>query len=134
MPNYEEGMGTTHVAGDDTTHEPGQEPGKSGTSKTLDYSELADKDVNTPQQRDQSWTPEEPTGPRAEEPLRQEAKPVEPLPQPAQDKLEEVKANPHSDAQDTTDTQGEPGPLGGMEKTGSGDQDPMRNAQGSGSE
>ncbi len=95
---------------------------------------LPEEDVNTPQQRDQKWTAAEPTGPRGEEPLRQDVKPVEPLENPAQDKLDDVTANPHSDAQDTTDTQGEPGPLGGMEKTGSGEQDPMSSAQGSGSE
>ena len=95
---------------------------------------LPEEDVNTPQQRDQKWTAGEPTGPRGEEPLRHDVKPVETLENPAQDKLDDVMANPHSDAQDTSDTQGEPGPLGGVEKTGSGDQDPMRNAQGSGSE
>ncbi len=95
---------------------------------------IPEEDVDTPQQRDQTWTAPEPTGPRGQEPLRHDVKPVEPVGNPAQDKLEDVKANPHSDAQDTTDTQGEPGPLGGTEKTGSGDQDPMRNAQGSGSE
>lgn len=131
--NLQEGHATSHVAGDDRTHEPGEESAKSGTSKTLD-SDLAEEHVNTPQQRDQSWTPGQPTGPRGDEPLRHDVKPVETLDNPAEGKLDEVMANPHSDAQDTTDTQGEPGPLGGMPKTGSGEQDPMRNAQGSGSE
>lgn len=97
---------------------------------------LPEEDVNTPEQRDQKWTAAEPSGPRGEEPLRHDVKPVEPLDMPGelQDKLEDVKSHPHSDAQDTTETQGEPGPLGGMPKTGSGEQDPMSNAQGSGSE
>ncbi|MBW3547089.1 MAG: hypothetical protein KY452_03000 [Actinobacteria bacterium] len=95
---------------------------------------IPEEDVDTPQQRDQKWTAPEPTGPRGEEPLRHDVEPVEPLENPAQDKLEDLKSHPHSDAQDTTDTQGEPGPLGGMPKTGSGDQDPMSSAQGSGSE
>lgn len=102
---------------------------------------LPDDAVNTQEQANQDWTrqsdSDERRGDRTEsEPLRAEQKPVEPLDMPGelQDKLEDVKSHPHSDAQDTTDTQGEPGPLGGVEKTGSGDQDPMRNAQGSGSE
>jgi hypothetical protein len=129
--NLQEGGATSHVTGDDRTHEPAEHGGTE--AKTLD-SDLAEEHVNTPQQRDQSWTPGEPTGPRGDEPLRQDVKPVDPLPHPAQDQLDQVKANPGSDAQDTTDTQGEPGPLGGLPKTGSGEQDPMRNAQGSGSE
>jgi hypothetical protein len=129
--NLQEGHATSHVPGDDQTHEPAEHGGKG--AKTLS-SDLAEEHVNTPQQRDQSWTPGEPTGPRGDEPLRQDVKPVDPLPNPAQGKVDEVVANPSSDAQDTTDTQGEPGPLGGLPKTGSGEQDPMRNAQGSGSE
>lgn len=97
---------------------------------------LSDDAVNTQEQVNQPWTAQSDPDERRHEgdPLRIENKPVDPLPNPAQDKLEDVKAHPHSDAQDTTDTQGEPGPLGGMPKTGSGEQDPMRNAQGSGSE
>ncbi|MBW3645330.1 MAG: hypothetical protein KY441_07485, partial [Actinobacteria bacterium] len=77
---------------------------------------LSDDAVNTQEQVNQDWTSQsdsdERRGDRNEsEPLRAEQKPVEPLDNPAEGKLEEVMANPHSDAQDTTDTQGEPGPL-----------------------
>jgi hypothetical protein len=100
---------------------------------------LSDDAVNTQEQVNQDWTAQSDSDERRHEagggdPLRVENKPVEPLDNPAQGKVDEVVANPSSDAQDTTDTQGEPGPLGGLPKTGSGEQDPMRTAQGSGSE
>ncbi len=131
MENRQEGHATTHVAGDDQTHEPAEEPGKSGTSKALD-DPLAEEDVHTPMQRDQGWTQGEPTGPRREEPMRIEGEMAPPLDMPQQldDKLDEVMANPHSDAQDTSDTQGEPRELGGMPRTGSGEQDPGGQAGG----
>ncbi|MBW3580043.1 MAG: hypothetical protein KY431_03290 [Actinobacteria bacterium] len=123
MENRQEGHDTSHVPGDDRTHEPAEKGGKN--TKTLD-SPLAEEDVHTPQQRDQSWTPGEATGPRREEPMRVEGNMAPPLDMPSEleDKLEQVNANPHSDAQETSDTQGEPRPLGGMPKTGSGEQDP----------
>lgn len=104
---------------------------------TLD-SPLAEEDVNTQEQRNQTWTQGGSNDPRREEsgPSRVSTQPAPTLDMPAEleGKLDDIIANPSSDAQDTTDTQGEPGPLGGMPKTGSGEQDPMRNAQGSGSE
>jgi hypothetical protein len=97
---------------------------------------LSDDAVNTQEQVNQDWTAQSDSDERRGEgePLRMENKPVEPLENPAQGKIDDAESHPHSDAQDTTDTQGEPGPLGGMPKTGSGEQDPMRSAQGSGSE
>ncbi len=124
MENRQEGHTTSHVPGDDRTHEPAEHGGKD--VKTFS-SDMAEEDVNTPMQRDQAWTPGEATGPRRDEPMRIEGNMAPPLDLPSnlENKLDEVKANPHSDAQDTTDTMGEPGPLGGMPKTGSGEQDPM---------
>ena len=99
---------------------------------------LADEDVNTQEQVNQDWTSQSESDPRRQEgdPHRVGTEPASPLDRPSdlENKLDEVMANPHSDAQDATDTQGEPRPLGGVAKTGSGEQDPMRNAQGSGSE
>ncbi len=122
--NPQAGEATTHVPGDDRTHEPAEHGGKDVKSFSSDMNE---EDVNTPQQRDQAWTPGEATGPRREEPMRIEGGTTPPLDMPSEleDKLDQVKANPHSDAQETSDTQGEPRPLGGMPKTGSGEQDPM---------
>lgn len=104
---------------------------------TLD-SPLAEEDVHTQEQRNQPWTQGGSDDPRRDggDPLRTGTEPAPTLDMPGEleDKLDDIMANPSSDAQDTTDTQGEPGPLGGMPKTGSGEQDPMRNAQGSGSE
>ncbi len=135
MTNSPTGHDASHLAGNDSTHEPGDQQGKSETTKTLD-SPLADEDVNTKEQRNQGWTSQEPSDPRRYnegEPLRQQDSSPAPTvdrPQGLKDKLDDVQAHPHSDAQDTTDTQGEPGPLGGMPKTGSGEQDPMRQAGG----
>ncbi len=132
--NMQTGMETTHVAGDDQTHEPAEEPGKSGTAKTLD-SPLADEDVRTDQQRNQSWTSQSPTDPRREnegEPLRSDSQPppTMDMPDDLEAKLDDVMAHPHSDAEDTSETQGGHRELGGLPKTGSGEQDPMRQAGG----
>ena len=134
MENSQTGHGTSHVPGDDRTHEPGDKQGKSGTSDSLD-APLASEDVHTQEQRNQSWTSEAPTDERREgldDPMRIQGTSAPPLdmPQDLQSKLEDVEANPHSDAQDTTDTQGEPRELGGLPKTGSGEQDPMGQAGG----
>lgn len=123
-----------------STQEPGDDRRAKGDSKeTLQNSPLAEEHVHTQEQRNQTWTKgTDESDPRRHEgePLRSDTTPAETLDRPSEleDKLDDVMSHPHSDAQDTTDTQGEPGPLGGMPKTGSGDQDPMRQAQGSGSE
>lgn len=118
------------MTGNDTSGTSEQEPGDGRRAdgdavESLDKP-LADEHVNTQEQRNQAWT----TGPgrQEDEPMRmQDSSPAPTLdrPQELEDKLDEVMANPHSDAQDTTDTQGEPRELGGMPKTGSGEQDPM---------
>jgi hypothetical protein len=138
MENSQAEKSQTHVPGDDSTHEPGDQQGEAKRTMTLD-SPLAEEDVNTQEQRNQAWTQGGSDDPRRDggDPLRLgTTEPAPTLDRPAEleNKLDEVMANPHSDAQDTTDTQGEPGPLGGLPKTGSGEQDPMRNAQGSGTE
>ena len=129
--NPQAGEATTHIPGDDRSHEPAEHGGKS--TKTLS-SDLAEEDVNTPQQRDQAWTPGEPTGPRREEPLRIEGTMAPPLdmPQDLENKLDDGMANPHSDAQDTTDTQGNPEEkLGGLPVSGDVAQDPGTTTGGS---
>lgn len=130
--NLQAGMGTTHVPGDDQTHEPGDRQGKSGTRATLD-TPLADEHVHTDEQRNQQWTSQAPTDPRRDnegEPLRIDGTSAPTLERPdeLENKLDEVMASPHSDAQKG---EGAPdGELGGMPKTGSGEQDPMRQAGG----
>ena len=112
-----------------STQEPGQGRQSEGDSAESLDQPLADEHVHTQEQRNQEWT----TGPgRQDDDRRVEGASAPPLdmPQDLQSKLDEVQANPHSDAQDTTDTQGEPRDLGGMPKTGSGDQDPMGQAGG----
>ena len=124
------GMDTTHLPGDDDTHEPGDQQGKGGTSKTLDQP-LAEEDVNTQEQRNQSWTQEGSDDPRRGEgePMRSDstAPPTLDRPPELEDKLEEVVANPTNETEPTHDTGGE---LGGLPKTGSGEQDPMGQAGG----
>lgn len=124
--NTQTGMDTKHVPGDDSTHEPGDEQGKGGTSKTLDQP-LAEEDVNTQEQRNQSWTQEGSDDSRRGEgePMRSEntgSTPTLDMPDELEDKLEDVKANPSNETEPTHDTGGQ---LGGMPKTGSGEQDPM---------
>jgi hypothetical protein len=122
MENKQAGHTTTHAPGDDRTHEPGEHGGKD--VKTLD-SNLAEEDVNTPHQRNQGWT--DGPGREGDDPLRIEGTMAPPLdrPQGLESKLDEVTSNPHSDAQDATDTQGNPEEkLGGQPMTGSGGQDP----------
>jgi len=129
MENRTEGHATTHTPGDDRTHEPGEHGGKD--VKTLD-SPLAEEDVNTPHQRNQGWT--DGPGREDDDPLRIEGTMAPPLdmPQGLQSKLDEVNANPHSDAQDATDTQGNPEEkLGGLPHTGDSAQDPGTTTGGS---
>ncbi|MBW3574591.1 MAG: hypothetical protein KY450_06955 [Actinobacteria bacterium] len=127
--NPQTGHDTTHQPGDDQTHEPAEHGGKS--AKTLS-SDLAEEDVNTPEQRNQAWTP----GPGREggDPLRIEGTTAPPLDMPPalEDKMDDVMANPHSDAQDTTDTQGDPEEkLGGLPVSGDVAQDPGTTTGGS---
>lgn len=122
-----------------STQQPGDDRRGKGDSKETLQDPLAEEHVHTQEQRNQDWTKgtDESDERRQEgEPLRTDTQPADTLDRPSEleDKLDDVMAHPHSDAQDTTDTQGEPGPLGGMPKTGSGEQDPMSTAQGSGSE
>ena len=124
------GMDTKHIPGDDSTHEPGDQQGKAGTTKRLDQP-LAEEDVNTQEQRNQAWTQEGSDDPRRGEgePMRSEntAPPTLDMPDELEDKLEEVVANPSNDTEPNRDTGGQ---LGGLKKTGSGEQDPMRNTGG----
>ena len=132
--NKQEGMGTTHKPGDDSTHEPGDQQGEDKRTMTLD-SPLAEEDVHTQEQRNQAWTQDGAQDPRRGEgePLRTDdtSPPTLDMPDALEDKLEDIMANPHSDAEEGHE---EEMGLGGIPKTGSGEQDPMRNAQGSGSE
>ncbi len=129
MENRTAGHDTTHQPGDDQTHEPAEQGGKS--TKTLD-SDLAEEDVHTPEQRNQDWTPG--PGRQGDDPQRIEGTTAPPLDMPSalEDKMDEVMANPHSDAQDTTDTQGDPEEkLGGQALSGDSAQDPGTTTGGS---
>ncbi len=131
MENKQAGHGTTHIAGDDSTHEPAEHEGKT-SDKTLDQP-LAEEHVNTQEQRNQDWTRGGAADSRrdnAGEPLRTDTTSAPPLDMPdeLEAKLDDVMANPHSDAQE-----GEGAPPedpGGEAKTGSGEQDPMRQTGG----
>lgn len=130
MENTQAGHDTKHIPGDDATHEPGDQQGKGGTGKTLDQP-LAEEDVHTQEQRNQSWTQEGSDDPRRGEgePLRTDATPPPTLDMPSEleDKLDDVTANPSNETKPTHDTGGQ---LGGLPKTGSGEQDPMGQAGG----
>ena len=123
-----------------STQQPGDDRrGKDDSKETFENQPLDEAHVRTQEQRNQKWTAgtDEADDRRQEgEPLRTGSDPADTLDRPSEleDKLDDVMSHPHSDAQETSDTQGEPRPLGGMPKTGSGDQDPMSTAQGSGSE
>lgn len=93
---------------------------------------LAEEHVHTQEQRNQEWTQGGSHDPRRDtegEPLRTDSQPPPTMDRPSEleDKLEEVKAHPGSEAEPSHDTGG---PLGGLPKTGSGEQDPMRQAGG----
>ena len=120
MENQQAGQSTSHVPGDDQTHEPGEQ---GGTTKETLSSDLAEEDVHTQEQRNQQWT----SGPsrgdgEAQRPAEAPGATLD-MPSELEDKMDEVMANPHSDAQVGGDTGDED--LGGLPKTGSGEQDPM---------
>ena len=118
-----------HAKSNDTSSTSTQQPGEgreaAGDSVESLDEPLADEHVHTPEQRNQQWT----SGPSRgdDDPLRIEGTTAPPLDMPSalEDKMEEVMANPHSDAQDTTDTQGDPEEkLGGQPLSGDSAQDP----------
>ncbi|HWH33867.1 MAG TPA: hypothetical protein VNT56_00930 [Acidimicrobiales bacterium] len=94
---------------------------------------LSEDAVNTQEQRNQAWTRDNEGDPRRDQPTEHQAgDPPPPLDRPdeLEQRLDDVVSNPSSDAQDTSDTQGGAGELGGVPKTGDLDNDPMRQAQG----
>jgi hypothetical protein len=98
-----------------STQEPGDERRAKGDSKeTFENQPLDEAHVRTQEQRNQLWTAgSDESDPRRHEgePLRTDSQPAETLdmPQDLEDKLDDVMANPHSDAEKGTDTQGTPG-------------------------
>lgn len=115
MEDTPTGHQTTHVAGDDQTHEPGDHQGES-SGNTLDQP-LADEHVSTDQQRNQAWTSQSPTDPRRDnegEPLRTDSTPPPTMDMPAdlEAKLDDVMAHPHSDAEEATESDQASGELG----------------------
>ena len=118
-----------------TTQQPGEGREAEGDAVESLDEPLAEEHVRTQEQRNQAWTQDGAEDPRRGEgePMRTDttAPPTLDRPDALEDKMEEVMANPHSDAEEGHD---EEMGLGGVPKTGSGEQDPMRNAQGSGSE
>ena len=114
------------------TQQPGEGREAAGDSTESLDEPLAEEHVNTQEQRNQPWTREGSPDPRRQnegEPQRVDSKPAPTLDMPdeLEEKLEEVKAHTGSDAEPNQDTGG---PLGGLPKTGSGDQDPMKQAVG----
>lgn len=110
-----------------STQQPGEGREAAGDSKEGLDEPLAEEHVHTQEQRNQPWTEGGSQDARRDdegEPLRTDATPPPTLDMPSEleDKLDDVMAHPHSDAEETSDTGGD---LGGVPKTGSGEQDPM---------
>ncbi|CAN5132484.1 hypothetical protein BH20ACT9_BH20ACT9_12690 [soil metagenome] len=115
------------------TQDPGEGREAEGDAVESLDEPLAAEHVHTQEQRNQQWTADETPDPRRDsegEPLQTDSQPPPTLDMSAelQDKLKDVKANPHSDAEETSDTGG---PLGGV-PTGSGEQDDPMSQMGGG--
>ena len=109
-----------------STQQPGEGREAAGDSKEGLDEPLAEEHVHTQEQRNQPWTQGGSDDPRRGEgePMRTDSSspPTLDMPDELEDKLDEVVANPSNETEPTHDTGGE---LGGMPKTGSGEQDPM---------
>ena len=109
-----------------STQQPGEGREAAGDSKEGLDEPLAEEHVNTQEQRNQPWTQEGSDDPRRGEgePMRTDSSspPTLDMPDELESKLDEVVANPTNETEPTHDTGGE---LGGVPKTGSGEQDPM---------
>jgi hypothetical protein len=88
-----------------STQEPGEGREAEGDAQEGLDQPLADEHVHTDEQRNQQWT----TGASREvdEPLREDSQPAPTLdmPQELEDKLDDIEAHPHSDAQETSDAE-----------------------------
>lgn len=110
-----------------STQQPGEGREAAGDSKEGLSEPLAEEHVNTQEQRNQSWTQGGSQDARRDdegEPMRTDdsSPPTLDMPDELESKLDDVVANPSNETEPTHDTGGE---LGGMPKTGSGEQDPM---------
>ena len=87
------------------TQQPGEGRDAEGDSVESLDEPLAEEHVQTQEQRNQAWTTDETPDPRRDnegEPLRADSQPPPTLDMPSEleDKLEEINANPGSDAEE----------------------------------
>ncbi len=117
-----EESGSNNDTSSTSTQEPGEGREAEGDAKEGLDKPLADEHVHTQEQQNQQWT----TGASREmdeSPQDSQPAPTLDMPQELEDKLDDVMAHPHSDAE-----KGGGAPddnPGGEAKTGSGEQDPM---------
>ncbi len=100
-----------------STQEPGDGRRAEGDAKEGLDEPLADEHVRTQEQRNQQWTTAEPSDSRREnegEPLRTDGQPspTMDMPDELEAKLDDVMAHPHSDAQETSESDMASGDLG----------------------